>query len=463
MTALPTAATKRLRRVLVANRGEIAVRIIRACSALGLESVAIYSAADRNSRAVQLADRAICIGPPPAAKSYLLLEAILHAAISTGCQAIHPGYGFLSEREAFAQRCAEEGLIFIGPSASAIGVMGNKIAARAAAIAAGVPVLPGSVKIGAPDEAARLARDIGYPVLLKAAAGGGGRGMKIVQAEEDLAAAFTLASSEAQTAFGDGTLYIERFVRNARHIEVQILGDRHGNTVHLGERDCSLQRRHQKMIEEAPAPFVPLEILEKMRASAVALARAVSYESAGTVEFIFDRDRNEFFFLEMNTRIQVEHPVTEAISGVDLVQEQFRIAEGGRLRLSQGDIPFNGHAVEARINAEDPDRSFRPCPGRIETWSEPSRPGVRIDTHCFSGYMVPPFYDSLIAKVIAHGATREQALARLDQALGELVIRGITTNVPFVRELLSDPRFRGGDFNTNIVEQRLVEKGRKAA
>jgi acetyl-CoA carboxylase biotin carboxylase subunit len=454
---------KHIRRVLVANRGEIAVRIIRACSALGLESVAIYSEADSDSRAVQLADQAICIGPAPAAKSYLLLETILHAAVASGCQAVHPGYGFLSEREAFARRCAAEGLIFVGPSPESIAVMGNKIAAREAAIAAGVPTLPGSVKIASQDEGLKLAEAIGYPVLLKAAAGGGGRGMKIVQRAEDLKDAFALASSEAQAAFGDGTLYIERFVQNARHIEVQVLGDRYGNVIHVGERDCSIQRRHQKMLEEAPAPFIPADVLEQLRASAVALAQSVNYENAGTVEFIFDRDRNEFFFLEMNTRIQVEHPVTEAISGIDLVQEQFRIADGARLRFAQCDISFAGHAVEARVNAEDPDQNFRPHPGRIEAWSEPTLPGIRVDTHCFPGYLVPPFYDSMIAKVIAHAPTREQALAKLDQALGDLTIRGIMTNVPFVRELLSDQRFRADGFNTSLVERHILEKEKKAA
>ncbi|MGN6462419.1 MAG: acetyl-CoA carboxylase biotin carboxylase subunit [Pseudolabrys sp.] len=461
-----TAAAKpltRIRRVLIANRGEIAVRVIRACSALGLESVAIHSDADRDSLAARLANQAVCIGPAPAAKSYLMLETILHAARATGCDAIHPGSGFLSEREAFARRCAEEGLIFVGPSSSAIAMMGNKIAARQAAIAAGVPTLPGSIKIASASEAATLARDIGYPVLLKAAAGGGGRGMKVAHTADELSTAFALASSEAEAAFGDGTLYIERFLQNARHVEVQVLGDAYGNVIHIGERDCSLQRRHQKMVEEAPAPFIPADVLECMRSSAVALARAVRYENAGTVEFIFDRDRNEFFFLEMNTRIQVEHPVTEAISGIDLVQEQIRIADGAPLRITQNDVLLRGHAIEARVNAEDPDQGFRPQPGRFGQWSSPTIPGVRIDTHCFPGYRVPPFYDSMIAKVIAHAPTREQAIAKLDKALGELTIQGIATNIPFVRELLSDQRFLTDNFSTNLIERHLLEKEKHAA
>lgn len=459
----PTTPLRHIRRVMVANRGEIAVRIIKACSALGLESVVIYSDADCSSMAVRMANRAICIGPAPASKSYLSIETILHAAIASECQAIHPGYGFLSERETFAQRCAEEGLIFIGPAPGSIAVMGNKIAARAAAVAAGVPTLPGSLKITSPTEGQNLAEALGYPVLIKAAAGGGGRGMKIVRTEQEMSPAFSLASSEAKAAFGDGTLYIERYVENARHIEVQIVGDGLGNVIHVGERDCSLQRRHQKMIEEAPAPFVSSSVLEKMRNSAVALGRSVNYQNAGTVEFIFDRDRNEFFFLEMNTRIQVEHPVTEAIACIDLVQEQIRIADGLPLRLTQDDIALNGHAIEARVNAEDPAQNFRPHPGRIERWVAPNLPGVRIDSHCFPGYVVPPFYDSMIAKVVAHAPTRDQAIDKLDRALAEMRVDGIATNISFVRELLADPRFRTDDFNTGLVGCRILEGGKRAA
>jgi acetyl-CoA carboxylase biotin carboxylase subunit len=459
----PQQRLQRTRRVLIANRGEIAVRIVRACSALGVESVVVFSEADRDSLAVRLAGRSICIGPPPAAKSYLMIETLLHAAIASDCQAIHPGYGFLSERAAFARRCGEERLIFIGPSADSIAVMGDKIAARAAAEKAGVPTLPGSINVRNAAEGLTLAKAIGYPVLLKAAAGGGGRGMKVVASESELAAAFNLASAEAQAAFGDGTLYIERYVQNARHIEVQVIGDSQGHVVHVGERDCSLQRRHQKVVEEAPAPFVSTEVVKRMRESAVALARSVRYENAGTVEYIYDRDREEFFFLEMNTRIQVEHPVSEAISGIDLVREQIRVADGNPLSFSQDDVRLEGHAIEARINAEAPADDFRPHPGRITEWSIPEMPGIRVDSHCFPGYVVPPFYDSMIAKVIAHAPTREQALDKLDRALGALTINGIETTAPFVRELLRDSAFQRGDFSTSHIDRHMREKNQRAA
>jgi acetyl-CoA carboxylase biotin carboxylase subunit len=445
-----------IRRLLVANRGEIAVRIIRACERLGIEPVVVYSDADRDSLAVRMASRAVCIGPPPAARSYLSMNTILHAAIATACDAIHPGYGFLSERAEFASRCADEKLLFVGPSPEAIGVMGNKLAARKAAIEAGIPVLAGSMKISTADEARRLAADIGYPVLLKAAAGGGGRGMKIVRGELELDRALQAASAGAQAAFGDGTLYMERYIGNARHIEVQVFGDRHGNIVHVGERDCSLQRRHQKIVEEAPAPFVQPAIVERMRAMALTLARKVKYENAGTVEFIFDRDRNEFFFLEMNTRIQVEHPVTEMISGLDLVQEQIRVAAGSKLSVRQDDIVLVGHAMEARVNAETPGQDFRPHPGRIVKWHAPSDEGVRVDSHCFSGYVVPPYYDSMIAKVIAYGGTRLDAMHNLERALQSLIVQGIDTTSAFVRALLADENFRTGEFNTNLVESKIA-------
>ena len=445
-----------IQRVLIANRGEIAVRIIRACQALGIETVQVVSDADRDSLAARLADRTLCIGPAESAKSYLQIETLLMAAEVTGCDAVHPGYGFLSESADFARRCAEEKLIFVGPTPENITRMGNKIEARRLAIAAGVPVLPGSEKVASPDEALAKAEEIGAPVMLKAAAGGGGRGMKIVHDLAKLRETFQAASAEAKAAFGDGSMYVERYVAKARHVEVQILADSHGTVLHLGERDCSSQRRHQKMVEEAPAPQLSDALRQGLQQAAVALARTIRYVGAGTVEFLVDAEREGFYFLEVNTRIQVEHPVTEMITGVDLVQEQFRVAKGERLSFSQEDIRFSGHAIEARVNAESPAQGFRPTPGRITGWTPPEGPGIRVDSHCYEGYRVPIFYDSMIAKLIVHGRDRAEALALMDRALSGFGIGGIETTIPFVQRILRDEAFARGDVSTVLVDRLMA-------
>ena len=445
-----------IQRVLIANRGEIAVRIIRACQALGIETVQVVSDADRDSLAARLADRTLCIGPAESAKSYLQIETLLMAAEVTGCDAVHPGYGFLSESADFARRCAEEKLTFVGPTPENITRMGNKIEARRVAIAAGVPVLPGSEKVASADEALAKAREIGVPVMLKAAAGGGGRGMKIVHDLAKLAETFQAASAEAKAAFGDGSMYVERYVAKARHVEVQILADSHGTVLHLGERDCSSQRRHQKMVEEAPAPQLSDALRRGLQEAAVALARAIDYVGAGTVEFLVDAEREGFYFLEVNTRIQVEHPVTEMITGIDLVQEQFRVANGERLAFSQEDIRFTGHAIEARVNAESPAQGFRPTPGRITGWTPPEGPGIRVDSHCFEGYRVPIFYDSMIAKLIVHGRDRAEALALMEGALAGFGIGGIETTIPFVQRIVRDEAFARGDVSTTLVDRLMA-------
>jgi acetyl-CoA carboxylase biotin carboxylase subunit len=444
------------RRIFVANRGEIAVRVVRACEKLGIESVVAVSAADRDSLAARLATRAVCIGPARAADSYLRPEILVTAARGTGCQALHPGYGFLSERAAFARMCAEAGLAFIGPSPEAIESMGDKITAVRLAARAGVPRVPGTERLASAEDARRAARDIGYPVLLKASAGGGGRGMRIVRAEAQIEAAMQAASAEALTAFGDGTLYMEKFIERARHLEIQVLGDSHGNIVHLGERECSTQRRHQKLIEEAPSPAVDEALRDELGEAAVKLARLVGYQGAGTVEFVFDEDTRRYHFLEMNTRIQVEHPVTEMVTGYDLVAEQIRIVSGAPLSFSQHEVRIEGHAIECRINAEDAERGFAPSPGRLEAWQPPEGEHVRLDTHCYSGYVVPPFYDSLLAKLIVRGADRATAVVRMQEALDRFVVAGIRTTIPFHRRVLAHADFHGGRVTTRWVEEQFL-------
>lgn len=445
----------RVTRVLVANRGEIAVRIIRACQSLGIETVAAVSEADRESLAAKLANRAVCIGPPRSTDSYLKTGTLVAAAQSTGCDALHPGYGFLSERAELAQACADNKITFIGPTAENITQMGDKLEARKIAASSGVPTVPGSDHAKNPREAAAQAERIGYPVLLKASAGGGGRGIKLIWNPSEMQSTFSTAAAEARAAFGNDTLYMERYIGNARHIEVQILGDRSGNVIHLGERDCSLQRRHQKIIEEAPAYAVSPQLREQICHAAAILARTIHYQSAGTVEFIFDNDTNEFFFLEMNTRIQVEHPVTEMITGVDLVAQQLRIGRGEPLPFKQSDVRFYGHAIECRINAESPHHGFRPCPGRIAAWQAPQGAGIRVDTHCYAGYLVPPFYDSLLAKLIVHGGERAATVARTRQALAAFQVQGIDTGIPFLQEVLNDADYVEGKVNTRWLEKKL--------
>lgn len=446
-----------LRRVLVANRGEIAVRIIRACEAEGIETVVAVSEADRNSLAAQMAGRAVCIGPSPSNKSYLKIDTIVAAALGTQCDAVHPGYGFLAENSRLAQRCADYGVRFIGPDADTILEMGDKIRARARAKAAGVPVVPGFDDIADYNSAEAAAREMDLPVLLKAAAGGGGRGMQVVRDFADLRSAFETASAEALAAFGNGTLYIERFIGNARHVEVQVMGDGAGNVVHLGERDCTLQRRHQKVVEEGPATHVPAGVVDRMHKAAVALAQSVGYENAGTVEFIFDQDTGDFFFLEMNTRIQVEHPVTEMLTGVDLVREQLRVAGGQALSVGQDGIRLSGHVIECRINAENAAEDFRPSPGHIRTWRQPSGDTIRVDTHCFAGSDVPPFYDSLLAKLIVGGPDRPTAIRRALDALADFEVEGVDTTIPFLKTLLERPEFGSGAVNTRWVETLMSE------
>jgi acetyl-CoA carboxylase biotin carboxylase subunit len=446
-----------LKRVFIANRGEIAVRVIRACRVLGLETIAAVSEADRDSLAAELADRAMIIGPAPPAESYLNIAAVLGAAVEAGADALHPGYGFLAEQPALASACAERGIKFIGPDAEAIAAMGNKLSARQQAREIGVPVVPGSASVRTQEDAALVARDIGYPLLIKAAAGGGGRGIKIVTEAPGLDDAFATASAEARAAFGDETLYMERYVGNARHIEVQVLGDGEGGVVHVGERDCSVQRRYQKVVEEAPAPGLTDGLRGDIRTAAVTLAEAIRYENAGTVEFIVDGDRDAFYFLEMNTRIQVEHPVTEMVTGLDLVAEQLRIAGGEGLSVAQSDIGSQRHAIECRITAEDAAAGFQPSPGRIEAWEPPVGEGIRVDTHCRAGDIVPPFYDSLLAKLIVTGDNRLQAVARLQDALARFTVTGVSTTIPFLRLLACQLDFVKGGVNTRWLEANLED------
>jgi acetyl-CoA carboxylase biotin carboxylase subunit len=443
-------------KILIANRGEIALRIIRACKELGVKTVVVYSEADRESLPVRLADEAFCIGPPPATKSYLNIANIVSVAEVAGAEAIHPGYGFLAENASFAEICLNCGITFIGPPVVALEKMGAKAVARKTVAEAGVPVVPGSEGvIRDPADALALAREIGYPVLIKASAGGGGRGMRVVHNQAELERALKSAQAEAEAAFGNQEVYLEKYVEEPRHIEFQVLGDQQGNIVYLGERDCSIQRRNQKLLEEAPSVALTPALRKKMGEAAVRAARAVGYYSAGTVEFLLDK-HNNFYFIEMNTRIQVEHPVTEMVTGRDLVKEQIRIAAGEPLGYRQADIRIEGWAIECRINAEDPARNFAPCPGRVATYLPPGGPGVRVDSAVYPGYVIPPYYDSLIAKLIAWGRNREEAIARMERALEEFVIEGVPTTIPFHRRVLQNAFFRRGEVYTNFVQRRIL-------
>jgi acetyl-CoA carboxylase biotin carboxylase subunit len=443
-------------KLLIANRGEIALRILRSCREIGIPTVAVYSTVDRNALHVQLADEAVCVGEAPSSKSYLNIPNIIAAAISRGADAIHPGYGFLAENDRFAEICVAHGLTFVGPSAEAIRAMGDKSTAKATMQRVGVPTIPGSGGLlESAAAAAGLAAEMGFPVMIKATAGGGGRGMRLVPSAEQLESLFKAAQGEAEAAFGNPGLYMEKFIERPRHVEVQVLADRHGNVVHLGERDCSIQRRHQKLVEEAPSPALDPELRRRMGEAAVAAARSITYEGAGTVEFLVDRG-GDFYFMEMNTRIQVEHPVTEMVTGIDLIAEQLRIAGGEPLSMVQDDVQLRGHAIECRINAEDPQNNFRPSPGRITGWLPPGGPGVRVDSHVYTGYEIPPFYDSLIGKLIVWGSDREAALRRMRRALTECAVTGIPTTIEFHLALLERPEFRAGDVHTKFVEEEML-------
>ena len=441
-------------KILIANRGEIALRIQRACREMGIKTVVVYSVADKEAKYVKLADEAVCIGPASSQLSYLNMPAIISAAEVTDAEAIHPGYGFLSENADFAERVEKSGFAFIGPTPESIRLMGDKVSAKRAMIKAGVPCVPGSE--GAlpdnPKEIIATAKKVGYPVIIKAAGGGGGRGMRVVHTEAALINAVNMTREEAGRAFGNPEVYMEKYLERPRHVEIQILSDTHGGAVWLGERDCSMQRRHQKIIEEAPAPGIDRRLIAKIGERCAEACRKIGYRGAGTFEFLYED--GEFFFIEMNTRVQVEHPVTEMITGVDIVQEQIRIAAGQKLAFRQKDIQFQGHAIECRINAEDPFK-FTPSPGRIQSWHMPGGPGIRVDSHAYSGYMVPPNYDSMIGKLISYGKTREQAIRRMQIALSEMVIDGITTNVPLHRELMLDPNFIEGGTSIHYLEHRL--------
>jgi acetyl-CoA carboxylase biotin carboxylase subunit len=441
------------KKVLIANRGEIALRVIRACRELGIETVAVYSEADRESLHVRFADDDVCIGPPPARDSYLNIPRLIAAAEITGADAIHPGYGFLSERAEFAEIVQASNIVFIGPTPEQIRKMGDKAMARRLAQEAGVPIVPGTPgPVADVEQALGCAREIGFPVIIKAAAGGGGKGMRVSRDEEDFGRHFQLARSEALSAFGNDAVYLEKYLEKPRHVEIQVLGDRHGRVVHLNERDCSVQRRHQKLIEEAPSPAVSPELRREMGAAAVRLAERIQYAGAGTIEFLLDCDGG-FYFMEMNTRIQVEHPVTEMTTGVDLVKEQIRVAYGERLSIPRAGVRLRGHAIECRVNAEDPSQNFQPCPGQITTFHPPGGPGVRVDTHLYAGYTVPPYYDSLLAKVIVHGNDRAEALARMHQALDGFIVEGVTTTISFLGRVIMHDAFRQGDVDTKFLER----------
>ncbi len=447
-------------KILIANRGEIALRIQRACREMGIRTVVVYSEADTEAKYVKLADEAVCIGPPPASQSYLNIPAIISAAEVTDAEAIHPGYGFLSENADFADKVERSGFVFIGPRPENIRLMGDKVSAKNAMNKAGVPCVPGSEGTlpEDPKEIVRIARKVGYPVIIKAAGGGGGRGMRVVHTEAALLNAVNMTRSEAAAAFSNPMVYMEKYLENPRHIEIQVLADTHKNTVHLGERDCSLQRRHQKVIEEAPAPDLSVKLRDKIGERCVEACRKIGYRGAGTFEFLYEKD--EFFFIEMNTRVQVEHPVTELITGIDIVQQQIHIAAGEKLPFRQRDIPFRGHAIECRINAEDPYK-FTPSPGRISSYHAPGGPGIRVDSHVYQGYTVPPNYDSMVGKVIAFGATREQAIRRMRVALSEMVVEGVKTNIPLHQDLLHDTRFLRGGVSIHYLEQKLAQEQKK--
>jgi acetyl-CoA carboxylase biotin carboxylase subunit len=447
-------------KILIANRGEIALRIQRACREMGIKTVVVHSEADRDAKYVKLADESVCIGPAPSSLSYLNMPAIISAAEVTDAEAIHPGYGFLSENADFAERVEQSGFVFIGPRPESIRMMGDKVSAKQAMIKAGVPCVPGSDGALPDDPKAiiQIARKVGYPVIIKAAGGGGGRGMRVVHTEAALLNAVTMTKTEAGAAFGNPEVYMEKFLENPRHVEIQVLADEHKQAVWLGERDCSMQRRHQKVIEEAPAPGIPRKLIEKIGDRCAEACRKIGYRGAGTFEFLYEN--GEFYFIEMNTRVQVEHPVTEMITGVDIVQEQIRVAAGEKLRFRQRDIVLSGHAIECRINAEDPFK-FTPSPGRINAWHAPGGPGIRVDSHAYAGYFVPPTYDSMVGKVIAYGATREQAIRRMQIALSEMVVEGISTNIALHRELMVDSRFIEGGTNIHYLEQKLADMPKK--
>jgi acetyl-CoA carboxylase biotin carboxylase subunit len=448
------------KKVLIANRGEIAVRVIRACRELGIPTVAIYSQADAKSLHVRLATDAYCIGPAPSGESYLNIPAIITTAMMTGCDAIHPGYGFMSERADFVDICTQHGIKFIGPSAESMRKMGDKATARRTMIENNVPVTPGTGILNTVEEARAFAQKVGYPIILKATAGGGGKGMRIVRSDEELESNMMLCQQEAQKFFGNPGVYAEKFLENPRHIEVQILGDAYGNVIHLGERDCSIQRRHQKLLEEAPSPAIDEKTRQEMGAAAVRAAKAIKYEGAGTCEFLLDHD-GKWYFMEMNTRVQVEHCVTEMISQVDIVREQILVASGEKLGYTQDDIKLRGHAIECRINAEDPDNGFMPCPGTIEAYLAPGGFGVRVDSHSYAGYKIPPYYDSMIGKLICWGETRNEARRRMYQALKEYVVLGIKTTIPFHQDIVEDEVFISGKFNTGFIEDYYKRNGKE--
>ncbi|WML54005.1 acetyl-CoA carboxylase biotin carboxylase subunit [Neobacillus sp. PS3-12] len=442
-----------IKKLLIANRGEIAVRVIRACREMGIETVAVYSEADREALHVQLADEAYCIGPTLSKDSYLNFTNIISVATHTGCDAIHPGYGFLAENANFAELCRECKIIFVGPSPEAITKMGTKDIARETMRTAGVPIVPGSKGIiNSIDEAIELSNSIGYPVIIKATAGGGGKGIRVAKNEEELIKGINITQQEAATAFGNPGVYIEKYIEDFRHVEIQVLGDLYGNVIHLGERDCSIQRRLQKLLEESPSPALDGEIREEMGNAAVKAAKAVDYSGAGTIEFIYDYRNRKFYFMEMNTRIQVEHPVTELVTGTDLIKEQIKVASGEKLSMTQNDVTFNGWAIECRINAENPLKNFMPSPGKIKMYLPPGGLGVRIDSAAYPGYSIPPYYDSMIAKVITYGSSREEAISRMKRALGEFVVEGIHTTIPFHLKLLENKKFVEGQFNTKFLE-----------
>lgn len=452
------------KKVLIANRGEIALRTIRACKELGIATVAVYSQADSQSLHVSLADEAYCIGPAQSSKSYLHIPAIISVALTSGADAIHPGYGFMAERADFVDICSEHNIKFIGPSSEAMRAMGDKASARATMIASGVPVTPGTGLVETVEQVREFANKVGFPVIIKATAGGGGKGMRIVREEYELEDAFNLCRNEAKNAFGNPEVYVEKYLENPRHIEVQILADSFGNVVHLGERDCSIQRRHQKLLEEAPSPAISEEIRKAMGQAAVNAAKAINYEGAGTIEFLLDETdpkHKKWYFMEMNTRVQVEHCVSEMISGVDIVKEQIRVAAGQRLSVKQEDICLRGHAIECRINAEDPDRDFMPFAGKIEGYIAPGGFGVRVDSHAYTGYAIPPYYDSMVGKLICWGKDREEARLRMLRALSEYVITGIKTTIPFHREILNDEVFISGNFNTSFLEKSFKRNADK--
>lgn len=446
-----------IKKLLIANRGEIALRIIRTCREMGINTVAVYSTVDRTALHVQMADEAVCVGDPPSSRSYLNIPNIIAAATSRGADAIHPGYGFLAENDRFAEICNAHGLTFVGPSPESIREMGDKSTAKDTMQRVGVPTIPGSEGLlENPEEAAELAESMGYPVMIKATAGGGGRGMRFVRSSEELESLYRAAQGEAEAAFGNPGLYMEKFIDRPRHVEVQILADRFGEVVHLGERDCSIQRRHQKLLEEAPGPGLDPIIRARMGDAAVSAARSIGYEGAGTVEFLLDAT-GQFYFMEMNTRIQVEHPVTEVVTGIDLIAEQLRIAAGEPLRFRQEDIQLRGHAIECRINAEDPRHNFRPAPGTITGWLPPGGPGVRFDSHVYTGYEIPPFYDSLIGKLIVWGEDRPAALRRMRRALSECAVIGVPTTIEFHLALLDRPEFQRGEVHTKFVEMEMLK------